>query len=160
MGIAAAVILFGYAYGLEKELDWRTPPAPKVTGVAEEIIKESPDGIEWRRWSPAAVQKARAEGRPVFVDFTAKWCITCNVNKKSSIEIDSVRKKLKESNAVALLGDYTRSPPEITEELKRFDRAGVPLVLVYPKDASKPPEILPELLRPSIVLQALDRAAK
>src|SRR5262249_37851068 len=105
LGMAAALLLVGYTYGLEKELHWRTPPPPKSPGVAEEILRESPDGIEWRRWSPAAVQKARAEGRPVFVDFTAKWCVTCNANKKTSLEIDSVRRKLKAIDAVALLGD-------------------------------------------------------
>ena len=61
--------------------------------------------------------------------FTADWCVTCQANKKTSIEIDSVRKKLEVINAVALLGDYTLTPDDITEELKRFGRAAVPLVL-------------------------------
>ncbi|MCX6902128.1 MAG: thioredoxin family protein [Verrucomicrobia bacterium] len=104
--------------------------------------------------------KARAEGRPVFVDFTANWCLTCQVNKKTSLEIASVRAKLKEMNAVPLLGDYTRKNPAITEELRRFERAGVPLVLVYPKDAGKPPIVLPTLLTPGIVLDALQTAAE
>jgi thiol:disulfide interchange protein DsbD len=106
------------------------------------------------------VAKARQEGHPVFVDFTAKWCVTCNANKKTSIEIPSVRAKLKEIGAVALLGDYTRTPPEITDELARFDRAGVPLVLVYPKDLKQPPVVLPELLTPGIVLEALAKAGQ
>jgi len=96
----------------------------------------------------------------VFVDFTAKWCVTCNANKKTSIEIPSVRAKLKSIQAAALLGDYTKVPPAITDELARFGRAGVPLVLVYPKDATKPPMVLPELLTPGIVLDALDKAAE
>ena len=104
--------------------------------------------------------KARAEGRPVFVDFTADWCLTCQANKKSSIEISSVRQKLKDINAVALLGDNTKFPPEISAELEKFGRAGVPLVLVYPKDASKPAIVLPEILTPGIVLKALDEAVK
>jgi thiol:disulfide interchange protein DsbD len=82
------------------------------------------------------------------------------VNKRTSIEIASVTKKLADIHALALEGDYTHFPPAITEELKRFKRAGVPLVLVYPKDASKAPLVLPELLTPSIVLDALDQAAK
>jgi thiol:disulfide interchange protein DsbD len=62
-------------------------------------------------------------------------------------------------DAVALLGDYTRFPENISEELNRFNRAGVPLVLVYPKDATQPPIVLPEILTPGIVLDALNRAA-
>ncbi len=57
------------------------------------------------------------------------------------------------------MGDYTKVPPVITDELRRFDRAGVPLVLVYPKDPKAPPIVLPELLTPSVVLNALEKAA-
>lgn len=146
----------GYVVALEKQLNWRTPPAPASAGK----VTTEPGGIEWQPWSREAVAKARAEGRPVFVDFTADWCLTCKLNKASSIEIDSVRQKLKAINAVSLLGDYTLVPPEITEELKRFGRAAVPLVLVYPKDASLPPVELPAALTPAIVLDALDKAAK
>ncbi len=122
-------------------------------------LKESLEGIDWQRWSPEAVTKARSEGHPVLVDFTADWCLTCQVNKKTSIEIPSVRAKLKELDAVSFIGDYTRTPENITKELQRYDRAGVPLVLVYPKDAAVPPIVLPEVLTPSIVLGALDKAA-
>ena len=94
----------------------------------------------------------------MFVDFTAKWCLTCQANKKLAIEVPSVRAKLKAINAVTLLGDYTRFPPEITDELNRFHRAGVPLVLVYPRQADQPPMVLPEALTPGIVLDALEKA--
>jgi len=160
-GVALAIVLFlligGYAFALENQLNWRTPiAAPDATGP----LKESPDGIAWHRWSPEAVAKARGEGRPVIVDFTADWCLTCQINKQTSIEIPSVRAKLKESNAVALLGDYTHFPENISAELNRFNRAGVPLVLVYPKNPAAPPIVLPEILTPGIVLDALDRANK
>ena len=160
-GVALAIVLIlligGYAFALENQLNWRAPiTAPDATGP----LKESPDGIAWQRWSPEAVAKARSEGRPVIVDFTADWCLTCQVNKKTSIEIPSVRAKLKDSNAVALLGDYTHFPDNITTELNRFNRAGVPLVLVYPKNPAAPPIVLPEILTPGIVLDALDRAAQ
>jgi thiol:disulfide interchange protein DsbD len=104
------------------------------------------------------VAKAQAAGRPVLVDFTADWCVNCQVNKKTSIEIPSVRARLKSMDAVALLGDYTRFPDIITTELNRFNRAGVPLVLVYPKNPEAQPIVLPEILTPGIVLNALDRA--
>jgi thiol:disulfide interchange protein len=159
--VAAIVTLLllggGYVFALEKELDWRTAmPETDATGS----LKESPDGIDWQRWSPEAVSQARAAGKVVIVDFTADWCLTCQVNKKTSIEISSVRKKLKDLNAVALVGDYTHFPDNITTELNRYNRAGVPLVLVYPKSADAQPIVLPEVLTPGIVLNALDRANK
>ncbi len=157
-GVALIVVLFllvgGYVFALENQLRWREPVTE--TG-ATGSLKGSADGIDWQRWNPEAVAKARAEGHPVLVDFTADWCLTCQVNKKTSIEIPSVRAKLKSLNAVALLGDYTRFPDNITAELNRFNRAGVPLVLIYPKDATQPPIVLPEILTPGIVLNALDR---
>jgi len=160
-GIALAVTLLllvgGYAYAIEHRLRWRSPVEESL---GADTIQESPDGIVWRRWSPETVASARAEGRPVFVDFTADWCLTCQLNKNSSIEISSVREKLKQINAVPLLADYTRYPPAISAELEKFGRAGVPLVIVFPKDTSKPPIVLPEILTPAIVLKALDEAAQ
>jgi thiol:disulfide interchange protein len=158
---AAIIALFlfvgGYVLALEKELNWRTAmPEADATGS----LKESADGIDWQHWSPEAVATARAAGKPVLVDFTADWCLTCQVNKGTSIEIPSVRAKLKEINAVAFTGDYTRTPDNITAELNRYNRAGVPLVLVYPKNAGAPPIVLPEVLTPNIVLNALNQAAQ
>jgi thiol:disulfide interchange protein DsbD len=155
--ITLILLVGGYAFALENQLRWREPVTEAdPTGS----LKESADGIDWQRWNPEAVAKARADGHPVLVDFTADWCLTCQVNKKTSIEIPSVRAKLKSLNAIALLGDYTRFSDNITAELNRFNRAGVPLVLVYPKDAAASPIVLPEILTPGIVLAALDRAAR
>jgi len=160
---AAAIVTLillagGYAFALEKELNWRTAMLPDTSATGS--LKESADGIDWQRWRPEAVAAARAAGKPVLVDFTADWCLTCQVNKKTSIEISSVREKLKSMKAVALLGDYTHFPDAITAELNHYNRAGVPLVLVYPKNADAQPIVLPEVLTPGIVLSALDRAAK
>jgi thiol:disulfide interchange protein DsbD len=160
-GVAVVIVLIlligGYAFALENQLHWREPIA-----VADSVAtsKASPDGIDWQPWNPEAVAQARAAGRPVLVDFTADWCLTCQVNKKIAIEISSVRKKLKELNAVALIGDYTHFPDSITAELNRFNRAGVPLVLVYPKNPDARPIVLPEVLTPGLVLDALDRASR
>jgi thiol:disulfide interchange protein DsbD len=159
-GVAVAIVLLlligGYVYALEDQLHWRAPMVIADTSS----LPESPDGITWQRWSPQAVAQAQSEGRPVLVDFTADWCLTCQVNKKIAIETPSVRQKLKEINAVALIGDYTHFPDNITTELNRYNRAGVPLVLVYPKTADSQPIVLPEVLTPGIVLDALDRAAR
>ena len=160
-GLAMALVLLllaaGYGYALEKELRWRSPDKA-LAGAGG--VKREPGGIEWQAWSREAVEKARSEGRPVLVDFTADWCVTCQANKKSSLEIASVRNKLKEINAVALLGDYTLEDDRITRELERFARAGVPLVLVYPKKPGEPPLVLPAVLTPGSVLDALDKASR
>lgn len=157
--IALVIAVGSYAWALESQLHWRNPPA-YVPGTQNAAPANTDSGIPWQPWSTEAVAKARAEGRPVLVDFTANWCLTCQLNKKTSLEVDSVRAKLKAINAVALLGDYTRKNPDITAELKRFERAGVPLVLVYPKDATQPPQLLPTVLTPTIVMEALDAAVK
>jgi thiol:disulfide interchange protein len=157
-GIALVIVLLlligGYAFALENQLHWREPV------VVADSTSATRGGIDWQSWSPDAVGKAQSEGHPVLVDFTADWCLTCQVNKKLAIEIPSVRQKLKEINAVALIGDYTHFPDNITEELNRYSRAGVPLVLVYPKDVGAQPIVLPEVLTPDIVLDALNQAAK
>lgn len=157
--IITLLLLAGaYVLILEKELNWRGPWSQTITAS---VPDNSPDAIHWQPWSPDAIAQAQTHGKPVIVDFTADWCLTCQVNKKTSIDIPSVRKKLKDLDAVALVGDYTHFPDRITEELQRFGRAGVPLVLVYPKGPKVTPLVLPDgLLTPGIVLAALDRAAQ
>ncbi len=166
-GLAAltlgALLVTGYLWPLDAQLRWRSPE--KNTG-ARSSLQHAPEGYAWQRWSAEAVAKARAAGQPVIVDFTAKWCLTCNLTVKPALGNNRVTQKLGEIGAVALLADYTESPPEITKELKRFERAGVPLVLVYPRDATKPPMVLPEPLSFSsasyseTILEALEAAGK
>ncbi|MFZ4695705.1 MAG: protein-disulfide reductase DsbD family protein [Verrucomicrobiia bacterium] len=117
-------------------------------------------GIAWRAWSPSALEAALRETRqPVFVDFTARWCLTCQVNQRTSIEVPAVEAKMSEIGAIAFLADYTRRNDDITRALKSFGRSGVPLCVVYPADRSQSPIVLPEVLTPGVVLDALARAA-
>ena len=124
------------------------------------LLQSRPDSnaIAWKPWSPEAVADAQLAGHPVLVDFTAKSCLTCQINKRSSLEIPSTRAKLTQIGAVALEADFTRQDPAIARELAQFHRGGVPLVLVYSKDPARPPEELPVLLTPSVVSRALDQA--
>ncbi|PAW78993.1 MAG: hypothetical protein B9S33_19390 [Pedosphaera sp. Tous-C6FEB] len=157
MGLSLLLVGGAYGYALEGQLHWRNPAKPAEAGT---IAKSDPEGIDWQPWSLEAVAKARTDGRVVLVDFTADWCFTCKANLKSSLEITETRQKLKALNAVALLADNTLESPAIVTELKKFGRAGVPMVLVYPRDPKAEPLLLPTLLTPSIVLDALDKAAK
>jgi thiol:disulfide interchange protein DsbD len=145
---ALAVLIFGYGYILEGKLHWR------------DYSVAAKDGIEWKTWSPEAVAKARSEGHPVLVDFTADSCLNCQVNKITSLEIPATRSRLKEINAVALIADYTDENPQIARELAKYQRSGVPMVLVYPATPDGAPIVLPTVLTPAIVAAALAHVSK
>jgi thiol:disulfide interchange protein DsbD len=155
--ISLGLLAVSYFWVLEGQLHWRSP-SPGSRPL--EILKGAPDSIPWQRWSAEAVDAARAAGHPVLVDFTAKWCLTCKSNKKLALETQSVRARLKQVGAVAFLADNTDLDPAIATELKRYGRAGVPLVLVFPADRRQPATVLPALLTPGIVLAALDKATQ
>jgi thiol:disulfide interchange protein DsbD len=155
--VSAAVLVIGYTYAIDSNLRWREPLKEAATG--EEPPGEAPRGIAWQEWSPEAVAEARAQGRPILVDFTAKWCPTCNTIVKPALETLAVQKKLREVNAVALMANYTRQPASITAELNRFGRAGVPLVLVYPRNPVSAPMVF-DLITANTILNALDRATQ
>lgn len=111
---------------------------------------------DWIPFSPEKITSLRAEGKAVFVDFTASWCITCQVNKRVALNQADVVARMKASNVVRMKADWTKKDPIITEALASFGRNGLPLNVIYP--AVGEPEILPEVLTPSIVIAAVDRA--
>ena len=108
-------------------------------------------------WSEQAVQAALAEGRPVLVNFTADWCVTCKVNEGAALSSARTAQALDQANAVYLVGDWTRRDDAITAELQRHGRSGVPLYLVYAPGRSEP-RILPQLLTEGVVIDALKDA--
>ena len=105
-------------------------------------------------WSTAAVEAALAEGRPVLVNFTADWCVTCKINERTSLSTTGVKAAIEGSNAVYLVGDWTRRDDAITAELQRHGRSGVPLYLLY-SPGSAEPRVLPQLLTEGVVVEAL-----
>ncbi len=114
--------------------------------------------VHWDPWSEERVTQARAEGRPVLVDFTAAWCLSCQVNERVALGSSSVRSALLSRNVVTLRADWTHRDPAITRALAARGRSGVPVYLLYSAGSSSDPTLLPEVLTPQIVIDALSQA--
>jgi thiol:disulfide interchange protein DsbD len=106
-------------------------------------------------FTPARLAALRAEGRPVFVNLTAAWCVTCLVNERVAISNDTVQRAFAARHVAYLKGDWTRQAPEITEFLREQGRDGVPLYLYYGPHAEKA-EVLPQILTETTVLDAVE----
>lgn len=106
-------------------------------------------------WSPQAVENALKAGKPVFVDFTASWCVTCQANKIAVLDREDIREAFKQHGVVFLVADWTNQNPDITQALESFGRSGVPLYILYSPDGKT--TVLPELLTKNIVIEALDK---
>ncbi len=115
-------------------------------------------GLAWEAYSPETLARVRAQGKPVFIDFTAAWCLTCQVNERVALASSEVQDRFRREGVVALRADWTKSDQEITAALASYGRQGVPLYVVYPRDPGRPPRVLPEVITPGIVLAALDEA--
>ena len=143
---AALVLVAGFAW-----------PALRATvlGGTEGTPTAYAAKYETEVWSPERVAELTAEGRPVFVDFTATWCATCQLNKLSTLKTTAVQEAFADANVAFLVADFTRKDPVIAAELKLRERAGVPMYLWYPAGATEP-VILPEILSKDLVIGLLD----
>ncbi|MDD2989971.1 MAG: protein-disulfide reductase DsbD family protein [Zoogloea sp.] len=116
-------------------------------------------GKIWEPYSQARFDALRAEGKPVFINFTAAWCITCLANEKVALSAPQVEAAFRQAGITYLKGDWTNQDPEISAHLARFGRSGVPLYLLYPGGKGDvAPAVLPQLLTPATVLGAIDTA--
>ena len=117
------------------------------------------ENLDWQAFSQAKFDALRANGRPIFIDFTAAWCITCKVNERIALADPTVVKAFAHGGVAALKADWTRQDASITRLLEANGRAGVPLYLFYPKPAPtgqrKPPIILPQLLSAASILREI-----
>ena len=111
---------------------------------------------QWHPFSPELVARYRAEGKPVFVDFTASWCLSCQVNERVVLDRDDVQQRLKQSGVELVRADWTRHDEAIANALAALGRDGVPAYALYPADPNASPTLLPEVLTPGIVFRALD----
>jgi thiol:disulfide interchange protein DsbD len=147
-GLAAAAVLLAVAAALKVE----DQPATAASASGGPSAGVSFDG--WEHFSRARLDAAVAARKPVFVDFTAAWCITCLVNERVALETASVRRAFEQTGTVKLKGDWTNRDPEITAVLKELGRAGVPLYLYWAPGADKP-KILPQVLTEASIVDVL-----
>jgi thiol:disulfide interchange protein DsbD len=108
---------------------------------------------DWAPWTPGAVQAQLSAGKPVFVDFTAAWCVTCQANKKLVLHREGIEKAFADRGVVKMKADWTSRDATITQELARYGRNGVPLYVLYDKAGKA--TVLPEILSENDVLGAL-----
>lgn len=114
--------------------------------------------VETLPWSPERVAALTDAGQPVFVDFTATWCMICQANKRTTLTQPSVLRAMEAVNVAFLVADFTNKDPAIAEELKRRGRPGVPMYLLF-EPGDMDPKILPQTLTPGLVIQEIEALA-
>jgi thiol:disulfide interchange protein DsbD len=150
--VIAVVLVLVLAGGILFQSIALARTSPQVTSAAT-----TPTTDGWQPWSDDAVAASLAQGKPVFVDFTAAWCLSCKVNERVALGTDAVKAAFAQKSVTLLRGDWTRSDPAISQTLQHYHRDGVPLYLLYSPKAKDDPQVLPEVLTPGIVLDALNK---
>jgi thiol:disulfide interchange protein DsbD len=130
--------------------------SPTDAAAAKGPVVASAGALPIEPWSPQRVAALQAQGKPVFVDFTAAWCVTCQVNERTALATQAVASAFAHTGAVYLKADWTNRDAAIANALSAQGRSGVPLYLVYGK--SPTPRVLPQLLTSGIVVDALSQA--
>jgi len=125
--------------------------------LAIPLYQPKDTNLAWQPYSQQTLDQARAAGHPVFIDFTAAWCLSCQVNERLVLKSAEVQREFRSKNVTLLKADWTHYDPEITRELASVGRSGVPTYVVYPAGKDDPADVLPELLTKQIVLDALKK---
>jgi thiol:disulfide interchange protein DsbD len=133
--------------------------APAKLATASETLAPPETNGVWQPWSQAAVNRSLAAGQPVFVDFTASWCLSCQVNERVALQQPEVVQAFQARNVVLMKADWTRHDEAITEALTALGRSGVPAYALYTPGQSQP-QMLPEVLTPGIITDALANLPK
>ena len=130
-------------------------PGPGSAAHGDALVVREGE-LPWQAWSPEKVSELTAAGKPVFVDFTAAWCVTCQVNKRIALHNAQVIAAFAAHDVVALRADWTRQDPLITATLAELGRNAVPVYALYLPGESAP-HLLPEVLTPALVLAEISR---
>ena len=145
---AVVVLLFGVAVPVY---------FVRTVGAVTASPTTSAQNSKWEPYTPSIVDQYRAQGRPVFVDFTASWCLSCQVNERLILSRADVQEKLQSGNFALIRADWTNADATITQALNALGRSTVPTYAVYSGSSHEPPAVLPEVLTPGIVISAIDR---
>ncbi|WP_051687310.1 protein-disulfide reductase DsbD [Microbulbifer sp. HZ11] len=128
---------------------------PNLSSAPGQMAQSKSD--YWQPYSPEALESARSEGRPVLINMTAAWCITCLANEKVVLSSDAIKAAVGDMGFTALKGDWTNQDPQITDLLARYGRSSVPLYLLFPAGGGEP-QILPQILTREGLLTAMRTA--
>lgn len=146
-GVAALLLVSGFVLSAAA-----APVAVEASGPDAQQ-----GGLPWEPWSEERVADLRAAGRPVFINFTAAWCLTCKVNERVAFSSAEVHRIAGERNIAMLKADWTSRDAAITRALGSFGRSGVPMYVLYEADPLASPRLLPEVLSPGILVEAFSR---
>ena len=161
--LAAGLFIYGRsqrAFPPKAELRWgglalvllaAVVPATALKTASTDLVFHHPDRLPW---SETEVARQLAAGRTVFIDFTAAWCLTCQVNERVVLSKSEIQAAFREKNIAFLVADWTRRDPAISAALQKYGREGVPTYVLLRPDGSAP-VLLPEILTPDLVLEAL-----
>jgi thiol:disulfide interchange protein DsbD len=160
-GIAAVVLIaLGLAIPLSQVRGARRAGMETVSAAPAGGFATNGTEVVWQPYSEQALDAARAAGHPVFIDFTAAWCLSCQVNERVVLKSADVESALLKGGVVTMKADWTNDDPAITAKLASVGRAGVPTYVVYPAAAGSAADVLPELLTKDLVLKAIARDSK
>ena len=131
----------------------------KINRIHRNILTKDQDfHIEWEKFSQKKLDKYLNDGKSVFINFTATWCLTCQVNKQTTLNHSKVKNVIKQKNIILLEADWTSYNSEITKAIYDYGRAGIPLYVYYPNRNNKEKfVILPELLTPGIFIDTINK---
>jgi thiol:disulfide interchange protein DsbD len=155
--VAALIVLIVVALSVTapRELA-ETPLNPPAQLSSESSAASSAVRSTWQPWSADAVSRSLAAGQPVFVDFTARWCLSCQFNERVALSRPEVMQAFQAKNAALMKADWTRQDPAITQTLTALGRSGVPVYALYTPGQTDP-QLLPQVLTPGIVIDALSK---
>ncbi len=129
-----------------------------VVFAVSTLAPQKAEGLKWEAFTPEKLAAYRAEGKPVLIDFTAAWCLTCQVNDRVVFHSPQVERHLNRSDIALLRADWTSYDPTITDTLAKFGRSGIPFYVIYGPSANAEPVTLPDgLLSPSGFLNTLNK---